>query len=576
MRTTFALLVTLIACTVGERSPPSDQPPADTDTKGTMIRRLSRMQLQNSVREFFSSLTTSRRDALLAAVQTRLDLIPVDSAEGFALNDTSLGADHVEAVQGLAMALMQAINDPNASYANDLMAICNGKTLADDGCLMTFVQRYGRRAFRRPLTQAEVDDFKTFYREAAGVGADQALGLLVARMIAHPNFYYRFDNEGDQVSGIEGQHAVYRLSKWELLSKLTFLFWMAPPTDALYDRVEATDITADDSLKTITDDILKDSRAEAGIVEFFREWLALDRIVTPVSTGNGPAGYALVVAAGLVQLPNTHRQDMIQDVLDLAKYYSATTEGTLSDIFTSQYSFARTPELAKIYGVAPWDGSAAHMIQFPPGQRSGLLSRAAMVISNFEYTRPIMKGVAIQRHILCAPAPPPPPDLDLVPVLYVTDKTTRQSTEIATMSPQCQGCHGSLNALGFATEHYDSLGRFRAQEPMFGPNITDAQGRGTAVVAAQLDIDSKVTLTLPSQKTQTVANAIELGQFIAQSGDAHACMAKGYFSFAVKPLIDSDDTAAIDNLQSVLQNASIRTMQRETALSQAFRQRMVR
>lgn len=566
----MALMVA--ACTVGESSSTEPEP----GNQGMLIRRLTRGQLQNSVKEFFSPLSDARRDELLAAVQMRLDLIPVDSADGFSVNDTSLGADHVEAVQGLAMALMEKINDPTASFANELEAVCNGQKLADDGCLTTFVQRYGRRAFRRPLTQSEVDDFKAFYREAAAADAGQALGLLVARMVAHPNFYYRFDNEGEQVSGVEGKDAIYRLSKWELLSKLTFLFWMAPPTDALYDRVEAEDITTDSSLAAIVDEILKDSRSSAGIVEFFREWLALDHIVTPVSTGNGPAGYSLVQAAGLVQLPATHREDMIREVLDLANYYAVTTEGTLADIFTSPYSFARTPALAKIYGVEPWDGTPDHLVEFPSGQRSGVLSRAAMVVSNFEYTRPIMKGVSILHHVLCSDIPPPPPEVDLVPVLYVTDKTTRQSTEIATMSSQCQGCHLSIDALGFATEHYDSLGRFRDKESMFGPNITDALGRARPVVAAMLDIDSQVTVTLPSQKSSKVADAIELGAFIAQSGDAHDCMARGFISFAVKPTIDSEDVDTVQKITGVLQSDSIRAMQRATALLQAFRQRMVR
>ncbi len=560
-----------VGCTVGSgAAPPGGEPP---DNGGVLIRRLSRLQVQNSVKEFFSGLTAARRDQLLSSMKLRLELIPIDSAEGFAQNDTSLGADHVEAVQGLAMAIMANI----APYAADLTAMCNGKTLDDDGCLTAFVQRYGRKAFRRPLTQTEVDDFKAFYKSAVATAGPDPLGVLLGGMIAHPNFYYRFDNEGEALSGTEGQDAIYRLSKWELLSKVTFLFWMAPPTDALYDRVETTDITVDDNLRLLVEDVLKDPRADAGITEFFREWLALDRTVTPVSTGNTVAGYYLVQTSGIVQVPSTHVQDEIQEVLDLATYYSITTDGKLDDILTSPYSFARTSALAQIYGVPVWDGSPERLVRFPEGQRSGLLSRAAMITSNFEFTRPILKGKAVQEHVLCMAAPPPPPNLELVPVLYVPDKTTRQSTEVATASVDCQGCHTTLNALGFATEHYDSLGRFRAKETMFGPNASDAQGRQTATVASQLDINSTVTVMLPSGKSQTVADAIELGAFIAQSGDAHACMAKGFFAYGVKEkLVDDADTIGLQTLTSTLKDKSIKEMLRQAALLQSFRQRKVK
>src|SRR5262249_36209552 len=150
------------------------------------------------------------------------------------------------------------------------------------------------------------------------------------------------------------------------------------PTDALYDKVAQTDITKDENLAPLVDAVLADPKAEQGVLGFFREWLTLDKTLMPGTDGNILADQALASAAG-VTLPATHRDDMIQEVLDLSAHYALHSDGRLDDILTSPYSFAKTPALAKIYGVDVWDGNGDHLVSLPAGQRSGLLTRAAMV-----------------------------------------------------------------------------------------------------------------------------------------------------------------------------------------------------
>lgn len=547
-------------CTVGGGS---DQVCSAEGTVAPMpIRRLSRTYLENSVKEFFSTLSEAHRADLIVELQSRIDLIPVDAALPFSSVDNVVAQDHVDAVLGLATAVLAKA----APYAQELASFCGGKTLDDDGCLTSFVQRYGRKAFRRPLTQAEVDDFKAFYKTMAAQGDGES--FLLARMIAHPNFYYRLDNEGELVSGSEGQDAQYRLNKWELLSKMTFLFWAAPPTDALYDRVDASDITGNAELAKLADDILADPRAEQGLQEFFREWLVLDKTYLPGSAGNASAGTTLINAAGLTALTDAYRDEMNQEVLDLMTYYALTTDGTVDDILTSPYSFARGPTLAKVYGVDAWDGNPGHLVSFPQGQRSGLLSRAALVASNTEYTRPIIKGVKAQLHVMCGDTPPPPPNLQLRPVLHTPEVTTRQATETATSGPGCQGCHASLNALGFATEHYDSLGRYRDQESKFND--------GMETIASMLNVDSTSTVFLPSGESREVADAIELGKFVAESGDVHQCLAKNYFAFSVGRQDEPGDACNVQSIGQKLTGTSIKSMLRDSVMSPLFRQRKVK
>lgn len=546
--------------------------PAAAALTATPIKRLAKIYLEHALEEFLSPLSEGSRTALLASIGTRFDLIPLDDSEYFADNDDKISQDHVDAVFGLALGLAAKIME-NPGYASELLSVCGDgldtSALAQDACLTSFVSYYGRKTFRRPLSPAEIDDFKAFYQQAVTEGVD-GLAMLVGRFIAHPSFYYRFDSAGALVSGTEGQDAVYRLDRWELLSKITFLFWASPPTDALYDLAESTDLTEDAALSALLDQILADPRAERGIFSFYREWLELDTTKMPGTADNLAATQALVTAAGLASLPTTHRDDMIQEVLDMAKHYSLSSEGKLDDILTSQHSFARTPELAAIYGVAPWDGSATALVSLPAGERSGLLTRAALLASNAEYTRPIIKGKNIRTQLLCMPIPPPPADLDIKPLVHPPDKTTRQAVEEATADPKCQQCHGTFNNLGFISESYDPLGRVRDKELRFAD--------GTGDIVSELDIDTTAVAELYEGESKEITNAVELGEYLAGSGVVHACMVRNYFQFVTgRAEDDKTDGCDMENLRNELtaSDGSIKAMLRASVMQLSFRQRKV-
>lgn len=544
---------------------------ADAALTPTPIKRLARLFVQNSVAELLAPLDAASREALLASLQTRFDLIPADTSEHYSLNDDGISQDHVDAIFGVALALAAKVaEDPGYSAA--MLAPCGSgsASLDDDACLTAFITYYGQKAFRRPLTQAEIDDFAAFYGEAKAQDVD-GLGMLIGRFVAHPSFYYRFDSEGEQLEGTEGVDAVYALTEWELLSKITFLFWAAPPTDALYDRVATTDITQDADLAALVDEVLADPKAEQGILRFYREWLELDHTKTPGTEGNVQAGQALLAAAGIDALPVTHRDDMIQEVLDLTKHYTLTTDGRLGDIFTSTISFARTPELAKIYGVEPWNGSPDSLVELPAGERSGLLTRAALVASGAEYTRPIIKGEIIRKQILCDEIAPPPADIDIKPLVLTADQTTRQAVEEATASDTCQACHQSLNPLGFLSEAYDSTGRFRTKELRFAENSDE--------IIAELPIDTQATPAIEPDDTTELADAVDLGAYIAETGAADACMVTNYFEFvngrAPDPKADGCDVVALFD-QLTAEGGSIKAMLKATVMQESFRRRLVK
>jgi hypothetical protein len=191
-----------------------------------------------------------------------------------------------------------------------------------------------------------------------------------------------------------------------------------------------------------------------------------------------------------------------------------------------------------------------------------------MLASNTEYSRPILKGKRIRTKLLCTVVPPPPPDLEIKPLLHPPDKTTRQAVEEATGDPKCQACHGTFNALGYASENYDPIGRFRAKELRFAD--------GTGDVVSELDVDTKATATLYEGESREVADAIELGAYLAESGVVHKCMVQNYFQFVTgRAGDDKKDGCDLEDLRGKLVEGSIREMLKETVMQQSFRQRKV-
>jgi hypothetical protein len=237
---------------------------------------------------------------------------------------------------------------------------------------------------------------------------------------------------------------------------------------------------------------------------------------------------------------------------------------------TSRYSFARTPALAAIYGVPVWDGTPSNLVPLPQGERSGLITRAAMVASNTEYTRPIIKGEHLRTRLLCTPISPPPPNLDIKPLTHPADQTTRQVIEKLTSDPVCNACHGQFNALGFVSENYDPLGRIRTGEARFQD--------GSATILATLPVDTQAVAAASPGDTQVVADAVAASQVIADSGVAHACMAQNYFEFVHgHPPDPTADAPELTALNAALHGSSgtIKAMLRATVMQQSFRQRKV-
>ncbi len=535
------------------------------------IQRLTRASFENSLRDFLSALTSSQQKTILAKFSSDFDKWPQDNSESYVRADDSLTQGHVDAVVDTAFDLATELVG-NAVYLNKMIQdnVCGSsatKASLQGACLQSFVRYYGRKAFRRPLSTAEENQFISQFNALTG---DDRITVFLASLITHPRFLYPLEiGEGDGalLSGQAGVDATYQLGKYELLSKLTFLYWSAPPDDELYAGVGNVNLNLETELNKVTDYLLGHANAKTGIRSFYREWLKLDAI--PVFDNSSPSFKTLASGEG-IGANSAHRDQMINEVLDMAEFYTLATAGSYGDLLTSPYSFARGQELAKIYGVPVWNGSSSSLVSFPNGQqRSGLLTKAAFLAASSEYSRPIMKGKLIRTRLLCDEIPAPPPDLEIVPLVQDSASTTRQVVERTTEGQSCVACHSRMNPLGFATENFDSLGRFRATEAKFNTG---------GAVTNQLAISTSIAANLYPGDTVSVGNAVELSHHIVDSGKGQQCMVKQFFRHVQRRTEDlSADACSLESLRLKLSSSggSILEMMREVSKQASFRQRKI-
>jgi hypothetical protein len=238
---------------------------------------------------------------------------------------------------------------------------------------------------------------------------------------------------------------------------------------------------------------------------------------------------------------------------------------------TTDSSLNRGPDLAKIYGVPPWDGVSAPPA-FSGGQRPGLLTRALFVSSGSANTRPIMKGVFIRRRILCDDIPPPPPGVNTMPPQLSEDMTTRQVVEELTQKTGsvCGGCHrGIINPLGFASENFDALGRSRTEQRLFDAN-------GAEVGRKPVDTRSVPAITFDDGTSSSGMGDVE--RLIVKSGKADACLARNYFRFTYGRWEDlSIDGCALEAMrQRLAHGGRIGDLLEQAAAAPQFRRRAFR
>jgi hypothetical protein len=392
---------------------------------------------------------------------------------------------------------------------------CETGGAEDLGCRDAFIDSFGRRAFRRSLTETEKNRLRDAYDFARGEGLDfdGAMEVVLQVILQSPAFVYLFE---DGVA--ESTNTVRLLNDHEVAARLSYFLWGSTPDEQLMAAAEGGDLSTAEGLRAEAERLLGDPRTKDSINNYMAEFLQLDGgpLHYPLEeVSKDPALYPEVDAALLAAM-RVETNALIERIV-------LGENGTFEDLFTTREAYVNGP-LATLYGVAdgPRDADTYEWVTLPDN-RAGLLTRAAFLttFSTATVTAPIRRGVWIRKELLCDQLGDPPDNVDDTPLEGGANGegdvlTVREATEVRTMTEGlCAGCHSMINPLGYAFEGFDAIGRNQETE------VVSDEPVDTVTNVTSTDFDG------------SIADAVAMSEALAASEDARSCFASKFLESAL-------------------------------------------
>jgi hypothetical protein len=355
-----------------------------------------------------------------------------------------------------------------------------------------------RRAFRRPVDQADLDRLMPFYEEGrAGPGGfDEGIELLTVAVLASPDFLYRTIAPPRQPREQPGRHLI---DDFELASRLSFFLWSQGPDEALLELAAEGTLSDPQVLDAQVQRMLADARAEVLVTDFARHWLHVADLeaVEPDS-------------AIFPEFSEALRRDFDEE-MTLFLSSVLLQDRNIRTLLTADHTFLNE-RLARHYGVPGVVGPQFRRVQLADDRRHGLLGKGAVLLrtSYGDRTSPVLRGAWVLETLMGTPPAPPPPEVetDLNPVPGEEPTTLRARLEQHRADPSCNACHGVIDPYGLPLEHFSAIGSWRDDdESASAPIDSGAELPDGTVVASPADLRAAL-LRRPDQLVQALTKKL--------------------------------------------------------------------
>jgi len=340
---------------------------------------------------------------------------------------------------------------------------------AEAACAQQIVATLARRAYRQPVTGADVRPIMSFYESGRHSGGfESGIELALERILASPRFVFRI--ERDPAGVLPG--TAYRINDLDLASRLSFFLWSSIPDDELLKVASQGKLRNPVVFDREVERMLADPRAESLVTNFAGQWLQLRNLrnVQP-NTDDFP------------DFDDNLRQSFRRETELLFKSV-VTEDRNVLDLMTADYTFVNE-RLARHYGIPDIYGSRFRRVAITNEARQGLLGQGSILAltSHAERTSPVVRGKWILENILGTPVPPPPPD---VPPLKENQEGQRPRTMREQMAEHrtnavCASCHKIMDPIGLALENFDAVGAWRSEDAGAPIDATGQLADGTKV-----------------------------------------------------------------------------------------------
>jgi len=361
------------------------------------------------------------------------------------------GQERIQAAHALQIRGPLSVTGIGDSASRKKIFICRPSEGPEKPCATQIVTSLAERAFRRPVTDADLAPLMAFYDAGYRDGGfEGGVRDALSAVLASPYFLYRAES-GEGAGAVE-------LNDLELASRLSFFLWSSLPDDELLRLAEDSRLGSPRVLAAQVKRMLADDRAKSLSNDFAFQWLGLAKLDTIV-----PDRAQFPQASGLLD-----PRGMLKEELRLFVDSVLRSDQSVMKLLTADYTFLNE-RLAMHYGIENVKGARFRKVMLPDESREGLLGKGAiqMLTAYPNRTSPVLRGAWVLERLLGAPPPEPPPQ---VPTLAENKrgempKTLRERLERHRANPTCFACHGVMDPLGFALENFSAVGQFRADDP---------------------------------------------------------------------------------------------------------------
>jgi hypothetical protein len=528
--------------------------PSNPSPGRSPLRRLSLTEYATTVKDLLAV------DTSMVAVTFPPDQLLATQGAGFRNNADALSVsallaqDYMTAAEGFAATVVA-----NLAPISSCAATVTATGAAGDVCAKQFIATFGRRAFRRPLTDAEGTTYFNLYTTGStapeGSTFADGISLAIQAFLQSPHFLYRVE-KGVPAAPTD---MVAPVSDFEMATRLSYFFWGTAPDNALLDVAQAGQLRTAPQIEAQVQQMVKDPRAKGAVSNFHDEWLNLAAVRGASKDATMFPAWTPAVAADMA----TEAQTFADEVF--------WTDGKSDTLFGASYTYVNR-SLALFYGLTPPSGNGFAQVALDPTQRAGVLTLGAILSTNAKQNQssPVLRGKFVREQLLCQSIPPPPANLVITPPQVTPGSTTRQRFAQHEKQPSCAACHTMMDGMGLGFEHYDPVGKWRDMD----------QG-------LPIDDSGKVA-GLPTDFDGPFHGGIELAKKLAQSEQVRQCMIKQWFRYAngrtevltvdatgnptASPL---SDTCTLQHLYQGFEDSGhdMRDLRVKIALSDAFRYR---
>jgi hypothetical protein len=357
-----------------------------------------------------------------------------------------------------------------------------------DACATTILRTLARRAYRRPVSDADVAGLMQFYRSGRGVGTailngspsnvgtatlngspsnfDAGIEFALRSILVDPDFLFFVERDPAGVA----RGSLYRVTDLQLASRLSLFLWSSIPDDELLALAEKNELSNQVVLGRQVERMLADPRAAALVGNFAGQWLHLRNMR---SVAPDPEAFPEF---------DENLRDALRQETELFIEHQLRENRSVVELLTANYTFLNE-RLAKHYGISGIWGPQFRRVELGDPMRRGLLGQGSIltVTSYANRTSPTLRGKWILENLLAAPPPAPPPNVPSLDEGSASDGlSVRERMEQHRRNAVCASCHAQMDPFGLALENFDAVGKWRTRDGQAGIDASTSLPDGSA------------------------------------------------------------------------------------------------